>query len=316
MPRRATWLIAVCLACLAAAGLRAEPLRIAVISDLNGSYGSTDYGAAVHGAVARIIAMKPDLVISTGDMVAGQRAKPPMSEAELDAMWRGFDAAVTTPLARAGIPFIVTPGNHDASAYGGFEDERAFYAQVWGSRRPDLTFVDGSDFPFRYAVSVNGVLLISLDVTMKGALSDAQFDWLRALLAREAPRHHAVVAFSHLPLWPVAEKRREDVIGDENLQALLEEHGVGLYLSGHHHAYYPGVTGGILMLAQSCLGSGPRVLLGATHRSPKSFSFVEIGDDGSIEEAAFQAPDFTTPIPLDTLPKSIGRLVRRDLAGK
>ncbi|MBL9057575.1 MAG: hypothetical protein JNJ84_15015, partial [Rhodobacteraceae bacterium] len=69
-----------------AAPIEAEPLRIAVISDLNGSYGSTDYGQPVSGAVARIIALKPDLVISTGDMVAGQRLNPKLAPAELAGM--------------------------------------------------------------------------------------------------------------------------------------------------------------------------------------------------------------------------------------
>ena len=50
-----------------------EPLRVAVISDLNGSYGSTAYAKEVARAVERIIDLRPDLVISTGDMVAGQR---------------------------------------------------------------------------------------------------------------------------------------------------------------------------------------------------------------------------------------------------
>lgn len=292
----------------------AEPFRIAVISDLNGSYGSTRYGDAVHAAIARITDMKPDLVISTGDMVAGQQTNPHLPDDQVTAMWRAFDAAVTTPLAEAGIPFVVTPGNHDASAYGGFEQEREIYSRVWGSRAPDLDFVDRADFPFRYALSANGVLLVSLDVTTLGALSNSQFAWLDDLLTQEAPRHKAVVLFSHLPLWPFAEKRQNDVIGDPKLQDLLVRHGVDLYLSGHHHAYYPGVADGILMVSQSCLGSGPRVLLGATHRSPKSFTFIDIADDGTINEQAFQAPDFMTPVNLIDLPESIGRLVRRDLA--
>jgi hypothetical protein len=50
-----------------------EALRVAVISDLNGDYGSTDYEAEVDEAVSSICALNPDLVISTGDMVAGQR---------------------------------------------------------------------------------------------------------------------------------------------------------------------------------------------------------------------------------------------------
>lgn len=302
--------------CLVAGGVRAEPLKIAVISDLNGGYGSTTYGKSVHDGIARIIALEPDLVISTGDMVAGQQINPHLSADQVAAMWSAFDDAVTKPLARASIPFVVTPGNHDASAYRGFEGEREIFAKVWGDREPDLTFVDRADFPFRYALSVQRTLLVSLDVTTTGALSDSQFDWLDELLQRQARRHKAVVLFSHLPLWPFAEKRRDDVIGDPKLHDLLVRYGVDLYLSGHHHAYYPGVADGILMVSQSCLGSGPRVLIGASRPSPKAFSLVEIAADGTIEETAYQSPDFLKPVNLDDLPRSIGRLVRKDLVGK
>ncbi|MCE8513304.1 hypothetical protein KBY24_15770 [Ruegeria pomeroyi] len=61
--------------------------------------------------------------------------------------------------------------------------------------------MDKADFPFRYALSVQGVLLGSLDVTTTGALSENQFDWLDDLLECQASRHKSVVLFSHLPLW-------------------------------------------------------------------------------------------------------------------
>ena len=56
--------------------------------------------------------LRPDLVLVTGDMVAGQRAG-----LDYGAMWAGWHRAVTDPLRAAGIPMAVTPGNHDASGY-------------------------------------------------------------------------------------------------------------------------------------------------------------------------------------------------------
>ena len=63
---------------LASRGLRAneckrETCKIFVISDLNGSYGSTHYAPEVSTAINYITTQKPDLVISTGDHVAGQK---------------------------------------------------------------------------------------------------------------------------------------------------------------------------------------------------------------------------------------------------
>jgi len=87
-----------------AAQPQAVPTRVVVVSDLNESYGSTRYSAAVDDAVRRTVALAPDLVISTGDMIAGQRLSPPLNAGEVRAMWEAFDRHVTTPLAQAGLP--------------------------------------------------------------------------------------------------------------------------------------------------------------------------------------------------------------------
>lgn len=300
----------------AAAPALAEGLRIAVISDLNGSYGSTVYDADVRNAVERIIALKPDLVVSTGDMVAGQKTRPHLGGAQVAAMWAAFHATVTKPLTEAGIPVLPTPGNHDASAYAGFDLERKAYDRTWTEHDPDITILDGERYPFRYAVERGGVLLISLDITTVGALPVEEVEWLDQVLREEAPRHRATVVFSHLPLFAFAQGRETEIADDPDLETVLRQHGVDLYLTGHHHAYYPGVVDGLLAIGQACLGSGARRLIGEQHISPKAFVLVEIGEDGGIDERAYSAPAFTDAIPLASLPKAIGRLVRRDLAGR
>ncbi len=52
--------------------------RVVVLSDFNESYGSVHYASTVGDAVRRTAALRPDLVISTGDMIAGQRLAPPL----------------------------------------------------------------------------------------------------------------------------------------------------------------------------------------------------------------------------------------------
>jgi 3',5'-cyclic AMP phosphodiesterase CpdA len=311
---RLALLVALLLAAIPAA---AKPLRVAVISDLNGSYGSTDYSSAVSGAVSRIIELQPDLVISTGDMVAGQRRNPHLSAAEIDAMWAVFRTEVAAPLAAAGIPLIATPGNHDASAYSGFEAERAAYARVWASPPAGVEMVDDDGWPFRYAVALDDALFVSLDVTTIGTLDLDQTAWLEALVGREAGRQ-AIVAFSHLPIWPFAVGRETETAGGEALASLFSAVGVDAHLTGHHHAFYPGVYDGVLYVAQACLGGGPRRLVGDALRAPKAFTLLEIAEDGAITESALTGPDFATPIDLETLPSGIptawGVLIRRDLA--
>ncbi|MEJ2308867.1 MAG: metallophosphoesterase [Gammaproteobacteria bacterium] len=255
----------------------AAPLRVAVISDLNGSYGSTSYAPRIDRAIDRVIELKPDLVISTGDMVAGQR-RPHLTRKQVLAMWSAFHRVVSDRLAAAGIPFVVTPGNHDASAYGGFRHEREIYREQWLPRKPKLDFVDDADYPFFYAFDMGGVRFVSLDATRLGPLHGDQMRRLEAV----ATGREALVTYSHLPLWPFARNREKEVIGDTRLESLYRKTGVDLHLSGHHHAFYPGEKNGILHVSQACLGGGPRKLIGDTQRSRHSFTVVDIDDDGGI----------------------------------
>ena len=302
---------------LAAAGRAAAgPLRVAVISDLNGGYGSTEYESTVDGAVQRILELKPDLVISTGDMVAGQR-KPHLTRSQVEAMWRSFHARVSDPLAQAGIPVAVTPGNHDGSAYHGFELERQMYGEQWSARRPAVTFIDATHYPYHYAFTAGDALFVSLDATTLGGLPPEQMAWLEDLLARHGGKYQKRIVFSHVPLWPFTQGREREFIGDPALEQLLKDAKVDLYLSGHHHAFYPGHKDGIHLVGQSCVGAGPRRLIGSAARSPRAITLIEI-DGAKLRLAALQEPDFTQPIDWRTLPERIrskaAELIRADLA--
>lgn len=287
-------------------------LRVVVVSDLNGRYGSTEYDDEVHAAVRRIRELRPDVVLSTGDMVAGQRRG-----LDYRAMWAGFHAAVSDPLAAAGIPFAVTPGNHDASGYRYFANERAVFVEEWEpARKPALDYLDDSEFPLRYSFTMGPALFVSLDATTVGPIGRAQKRWLeRQLVAgRDRP---VKILFSHVPLYPFAQGRETEAQQDPDLEALLERHGVTLYVSGHHHAYYPGRRGPLRLVSSSCLGSGPRKLIGDERLARRSFIALEIGADGIRELDAFAGEAFDEAIARDTLPERVGVgdaiIVRDDL---
>lgn len=295
----------------------ATDLRVAVISDLNGAYGSADYEPDVRAAVARIIGLKPDLVLSTGDMIAGQR-RPHLPRPQIERMWQSFHTLVSGPLAAANIPLAVTPGNHDGSAYRGFESERAIYAEQWNARRPVLEFIDQTGYPFHYAFTSGDTLFVSLDATTTGHLPAEQTAWLEDLLEQHGPSFRRRVVFTHLPLWPFAQGREREYIGDPALQRILEDTEVDLFVSGHHHAFYPGSKGGVVHLGQSCLGAGPRRLLGAADASPRAFSLIEFGD-AATRITAYVGPSFATVIDWHALPSRLHsaatELMRADLAG-
>jgi 3',5'-cyclic AMP phosphodiesterase CpdA len=296
----------------------ASPLRVIVISDLNESYGSTYYSADVTRAVARIISLRPALVINTGDMVAGQRLQPPLARSEIEGMWSAFHQAVTEPLTRAGLPMAVTPGNHDASSGQRFTLEREIYRQQWQARRPQVEFVDSGDYPFSYAFAVGRVLFVSLDATFVGPLSQRERNWLRTVLERHGERFSHRVVFSHVPLWPVAIGRERDYLGDERLEADLRSGRVDLYLSGHHHAYYPGAKDGVRYVSQACLGAAPRPLIGSAAATGRAITVLEIPAQGRISVEAYRAPDFVETIPRHELPDQVksrvATLIRDDLA--
>jgi hypothetical protein len=283
-----------------------------VISDLNQSYGSVRYGRDLHAAVRALTErFRPGLLLITGDMVAGQRrdVNPP-------AMWRGFRAAVSEPLRRAGIGLAPTPGNHDASP--SFAAERAEYVRQWPAADADLDFIDSERYPIRYSFAYRGAFFLSLDAASVGPLSTEQRGWVAQQLEL-AESFPVKIAFGHLPLHPLARGREREILSDRELEALFVRHGVDLYVSGHHHAYYPGATPGLRQLAMPCLGAGPRALLGTLRPSQPALVLLRVGDRDVSELEAYTAPDFTSTIARSLLPPKIelGRhlLVRDDLAG-
>lgn len=289
------------------------PLRIAVVSDLNSRYGSTTYAPAVHAAAEALVdRIKPDVVLITGDMVAGQKAG-----VDAPAMWQAFHAAVTEPLVAAGIPLAPAPGNHDAAP--GFAKERAEYVAQWSEpdRVPAVTFLDRSHYPLYYSFEVRGVFFAALDATAVGPLRRGQRAWLDAQLSGTAAE--AKIVFGHLPNHPFSVHRETEILDDPELEAILARHAVDAYVSGHHHAYYPGALDGVRHVAMPCLGSGARRLLGASTRSTPALLVMGVDGGDIVTLEALPAPDFQHPVERATLPRRVSRgrhtVLRDDLAG-
>ena len=278
--------------------------KIVVISDINGSYGSTTYHKRVSKAVEAIIALQPDLVIGAGDMVAGQK-QPLLDQAHLDRMWASFNQVVGDPLKEAGIEFIISPGNHDASAFPGFELEQERFKAQWLNRLPGMSLLDGSDWPRRYALWLGKILIISIDGTRPGRLQKADLELLRTTLKREGSKAQSILVMSHLPQWPLAQGREKDIITDPDLSALLAQHEVDFFISGHHHVFYPGIDdSGVKHLAVGPLGGNARKFVGQSGREPFGFVVLDTCAEG-YRVSAKTAPGFTEEIPFSSLPEKI-----------
>ncbi|HEX2187926.1 MAG TPA: metallophosphoesterase, partial [Longimicrobiaceae bacterium] len=255
--------------------------RVVVVSDLNGPYGSTTYGPEVHRAVRLIReTWRPDLVLAAGDLVAGQ--KPALADDEVRVMWAAFDAAVARPLREAGIPLGFTLGNHDASPYPAHRRDRALAEEHWRSprHRPGIALAEGGRFPQYYSFARGPLFVVAWDASWAGTAGDtALLAWVRRELGSERARAARWrLVLGHLPLYAVAEGRDRpgEVLAEpDSLRALLERHRVYAYVSGHHHAYYPGRRGDLELLHSGALGDGPRPLLGGAAPPARTVTLLD-----------------------------------------
>ena len=303
-------------------------LRLALISDLNGPYGTTSYIEPVHRGIALIPSLEPDLVLCAGDMVAGQ--KRGLAPDQLQAMWSGFDRDVLAPLRRRGCPFAPAMGNHDASsARSGeryvFAADRAAAARFWQPQRDNLglELLDGTGFPYYYALVVGEIVVLVWDAS-SATVPAAQLAWADQLLASpEVRRARHRLVMGHLPLRPVGQgrDRNGEVLGAADaIQALLERHRVEAYISGHHHAWFPGRIGALDLIQLGALGSGPRPLLGQKHPAHQSLTLLDFYPD--TEQWQEITLDLRTmkPVSPRSLPVQIvdrdGRVLRRRQTGR
>jgi 3',5'-cyclic AMP phosphodiesterase CpdA len=302
-------------------------VRLAVISDLNSAYGSTDYEPEVDKGIALLSFWKPDLVLCSGDMVAGQ--DPSLTPEEIRAMWAAFDQHVAAPLRQAGFPFGFTVGNHDASsalASSGqflFQQERSLARAYWEvpEHDPGVQFVDRYDFPFYYSFESNDIFFLAWDGS-SSYIPPEKLAWVEQALASEKAQQAKMrILIGHLPLYAVAVGRDEpsEVLGNADaLREMLERHRVHTYISGHDHAYYPAHKGNLQLLHMGILGSGPRPLLGSDRPPQKALTLVDINFD-TPELTTYTTYDIQTlqPIAFEQLPRFLtnhnGLVLRRDV---
>jgi hypothetical protein len=299
-------------------------VRIVVISDLNSQYGSTDYEPEVHRAISLLPDWQPDLVLCSGDMVAGMSKQ--LSDVQVQAMWEGFDRAIGAPLRKAKLPLGFTLGNHDGSGAVGargqlsFERDRRLAQAYWKTHPPQLPFIDRDHFPFYYSFSQNNIFYLVWDAST-AAISAQQLAWVEQSLKSKAAQKAAIrLVVGHLPLYGIAvgrEKPGEFLNQAENLRSLLEKYRVHTYISGHDHAYFPGHRGQLQLLQTGALGTGPRRWLNSDLSPRKTLTVVDIGlADASTRYTTY---DLTNQILLDAkiLPRMIaapnGPVLRRDI---
>ena len=298
-------------------------LKLGLFSDINSSYGSTNYIPAVKEGIDLILSKKPDQVICAGDMIAAQKIG--LSPAQLDAMWDSFYRQVLKPIRTAGQPFIFSLGNHDASSIKAtsgyqFEADRAAAIRFWQPQKEKLglNYIDSNGFPFYYTALVNNIFWLIWDAS-SAEISAQQQNWVRAQLASPIARKAKLrIALGHLPLRGISRGRDQpgEVLNQANqLQQILENGDIHAYISGHQHAYYPARLGKLDLVQLGAAGSGPRQLLMSNQPPRQSITFLDIyWQQREIVENSYQFPG-AKQINWDNLPNSLpsrnGPLMRR-----
>jgi 3',5'-cyclic AMP phosphodiesterase CpdA len=224
----------------------------------------THQWSRVARAVECILALRPDVVICTGDLAS--IAEP----AEFDQA-----EAALAPLLTADCEFLCVPGNHDAYvAHPRCQDacDRVF-ARLSGERW------QLADLPLARTVGGCRFLLVNEarpapPFAASGALSPAAAQWLENELATAGSSSSSRVLVGHYPLFDAAGgelPRKRRCSGAEVAQQALTDGRLQLALCGHIHTPFvrPAAGGGL----EVCAGS-----LTATGR----FAMLTVNDSGAI----------------------------------
>ncbi|MGV3685654.1 MAG: metallophosphoesterase family protein [Daejeonella sp.] len=292
------------------AGIKVEtqnrPLKICVISDLNASYGSTSYPAEVSSVIGQMPGIKPDIILCSGDMVAGQKAS--LTDQNIRDMWAAFKITVLAPVSALQIPFGFTVGNHDASP--SYVKDRAISEAFWKENvaATNLTFVDSTHYPFYYSYVKNNVFMMSWDAA--GAeIRPEVYSWMKEQMEGEIARKARLrILIGHLPLYAIVDsKNKPGEVNSDPAAALnfFKTYGLDLYISGHQHAYYPAEKNGVRFLNMGAIGDGPRKLIGYPAEARKSYTIINIPVNGAKNFSYKTYTPGNEEIRLSSLPDSV-----------
>ncbi len=209
----------------ASAGSKDAPVRFAVIGDRTGNHQPGVYGEIVN----EIELMKPDFVMTVGDMIEGYSD----DYEEVQAEWSEY-MSLLKPLTPT--PIYHTPGNHD----------------IWDEKSLDIYRQRiGDNY---YSFDYKGLHFVILDVSRfnsSAEIPEKQLVWLEKDLKKHRKAAFTFV-FMHKPFWI-----RSTAVGDADpLHDLFLKFGVDAVFSGHYHTYFSGSYDGIIYTSIGSSGGG------------------------------------------------------------
>jgi hypothetical protein len=162
----------------------------------------------------------------------------------------------------------------------------------------NVEWLSQEDYPFFYSVRFGTTGIVVIDGSSASEVRRKR-TWLENQLTALAahPSISTRIVVGHLPLFAVARGRERpgEILADSReLYELFDRNKVDFYVSGHHHAFFPGRVPewsrlhGTVQIALGALGDGPRRLLGEHAVAPRqSLSFLDINESMSTMESRF-----------------------------
>ena len=223
-------IVGVMLILLTAAGFAQEtrdltkyPVRFAIIGDRTGDEVPDIYPQVV----AEIERLKPELLMTVGDMIEGYTE----NIETLDREWQEY-FEVIKPLT---MPVYFVPGNHDITTDGQLESYRK-----WTKSEP------------YYSFDYEGLHMVVLDnsrIEFSYEFDEEQVNWLTDDLEKHQDAAFTFV-FYHKPLW-------YRTLGDgkpDKMHEIFVKYGVDVVFSGHFHRYFTGEYDGIKYVSLGASG--------------------------------------------------------------
>ncbi len=192
--------------CTREEAINAEPFSFIYMGDSQADPDTGDYsGWGELLALAAADESKPELLLLGGDMV---------NDGSSQREWDDFFAAGAENLKN--LELYTTVGNHDNTR---------LYEEIF--RRPGFYSFDKGEVHF-----------VVLDSNTMGAASEQDVEWLRNDLSQTSQSYK--IAMFHHPAYTAIDNPKDEIRANtirENFIPIMEEYGVQLVLTGHHHVY-------------------------------------------------------------------------------
>jgi hypothetical protein len=229
-----------------------DNFQFAIVADRTGDMRPGVFAQAVE----KLNLLKPEFVISIGDLIEGETD----SDAELDRQWDEFDTLV----GKLHMPFFYVPGNHDIG--------NEVMAKKWQQRlgRAYYHFIH------------HNVLFLCLNTedTCGGCISRRQFEYFQEVIQTNRNVRWTLV-FLHRPLW----RRYETSESWQKFESLLADRPYTVF-AGHAHTYNKSVHNGrryyVLAITGGRGGGQDNEPLGLEQCRFDHIAWVTMTDDGPV----------------------------------